>query len=411
MYKYNPLRLKVLNLRAERKSYRAIAKELNINRMTAWRCVNVKPSDSEDWRHYMTKNSSNRSYSDKTKTNLNDKDNLEDYIYQLELENAVLKEALDLLKVDSLSKMTNKDKTILITRLGRKTNYKQSELISFFDIKKSTFFYNKQNLDKVNIREIIAPYVIKIFREIGNSSRGYRFVHYYLANSFGFTVSEKIVRDVMRYYQLKVKYKSKQKKYSSYIGEVDNAPNNLLINDDYTHNFHADNPNEKWVSDITEFKLPSNEKIYLSPIIDLYDSMPISWTIGLKPNAQFANKSLLMACNTLQENERPIIHTDRGGHYRGKEWKQICKKYNLERSMSRKGNAGDNAAAEGFFGRIKNEFFYGRNWDNVSAKEFIDNLDSWLKYYTNSRLKLFEENGNKYYCTIKKHRAIYGYTA
>ena len=409
----NYLKTEILKLRLEGFSYRGIAKKLNIGRMTAWRYTNGKRGSNADGRTYMAKirKSQIRPFDDKNKPKKEDFDSTEDYINQLELENTVLREAIDFLKVESLSTMTNKDKTILIQKLGRKTQYKQSILIRYFNIKKNTYFYHKQQLDKKNIREIIKPTVIKIFKEKGNCSRGYRFVHHNLVNELECTVSEKIVRDVMKNNKLEVLYKKKQKKYTSYKGEIDNAPDNLLINKDYSHDFHADKPNEKWVSDITEFKLPTNEKIYLSPIIDLYDSMPVSWSIGTSPNAKLVNDSLQAACSTLNETEQPIIHTDRGSHYRWPEWKQICKKYFLTRSMSRKGNTGDNAAAEGFFGRLKNEFFYGRDWKNTTVQEFIDKLNLWMEYYKNERLKLFESNEKKFYCTIIEHRIKKGYAA
>lgn len=403
----------ILKLRLEGCSYRIIAKKLNIGRMTAWRYTTGKRGNDTDGRTYMAKKRKLKiqPFDVEKKPNKEDFDSTDDYINQLELENAVLREAVDLLKVGSLSTMTNKDKTILIEKLGRKTQYKQSVLINFFKMKKNTYYYHKQQLNKKNIREIISPTVIKIFKEKGHCSRGYRFVHHNLVNELGCSVSEKIVRDVMRNNQLEVLYKKKQKKYTSYKGEIDNAPDNLLINKDYSHNFHADKPNEKWVSDITEFKLPSNEKVYLSPIIDLYDSMPVSWSIGISPNAKLANDSLRAACSTLKETEQPIIHTDRGSHYRWPEWKQICKKYFLTRSMSRKGNTGDNAAAEGFFGRLKNEFYYGRDWRNTTAQDFIYQLNLWMEYYKNERLKLFEINGEKFYCTINERRIINGYAA
>ena len=130
------------------------------------------------------------------------------------------------------------------------------------------------------------------------------------------------------------------------------APN--LIN----RNFHAEKPNEKWLTDITEFRLPAG-KVYLSPIIDCFDGMAVTWTIGTSPNARLVNSMLDAAISGLREGERPVLHSDRGGHYRWPGWIQRMRMAGLRRSMSAKGCSPDNAACEGFFGRLKNEMFYG----------------------------------------------------
>ena len=108
------------------------------------------------------------------------------------------------------------------------------------------------------------------------------------------------------------------------------------------------------MTDLTEFRIPAG-KVYLSPVIDCYDGMPVSWTIGTSPNAELANRMLRDACSTLGDGEHPIIHSDRGCHYRWPGWIRICGEHKLTRSMSAKGCSPDNAAAEGFFGRLKQE--------------------------------------------------------
>ena len=97
-----------------------------------------------------------------------------------------------------------------------------------------------------------------------------------------------------------------------------------------------------WVTDLAEFSIPAG-KAYLSPVIDCYDGMPVARTIGTSPNAALANGMLLDACSTLKDGEKPIIHSDRGCHYRWPEWIRICKEHGLTRSMSAKGCSPDNA--------------------------------------------------------------------
>lgn len=147
----------------------------------------------------------------------------------------------------------------------------------------------------------------------------------------------------------------RRRKYNSYQGELSVAPENLVNRD-----FHANKPNEKWLTDITEFSIPSG-KIYLSPVIDCFDGMPVSWRMGVSPNANLVNSMLRDAISTLAPEDKPIIHSDRGCHYRWPEWIKIVDDAGLTRSMSRKGCSPDNAACEGFFGHLKNEMFYNRS--------------------------------------------------
>jgi transposase InsO family protein len=178
----------------------------------------------------------------------------------------------------------------------------------------------------------------------------------------------------------------RRKRYSSYHGEIGEAPPNLLRGEDGRHRFSADAPNKVWVSDITEFAIPAG-KVYLSPVLDCFDGMPIGWSASTSPNAELANSSLRKACGWLRGETGTIIHTDRGVHYRWPEWIAVCEGHGLVRSMSRKGCSADNARCEGFFGRLKTEFFDGRDWSGVSVEEFIEELDGYMKWYRDERIK------------------------
>jgi putative transposase len=174
----------------------------------------------------------------------------------------------------------------------------------------------------------------------------------------------------------------KKRKYNAYQGENAPAADNLIKRD-----FHAEAPNVKWITDITEFSIPAG-KVYLSPIVDCFDGLVVSWSIGTSPNAELANSTLDRATKTLKDGEHPLIHSDRGGHYRWPGWISIISKADLKQSMSRKGCLQDNAACEGFFGRIKNEMFYNRSWNEVSLTDFINILDRYLVWYNEKRIKL-----------------------
>ena len=140
------------------------------------------------------------------------------------------------------------------------------------------------------------------------------------------------------------------------------------------------------MTDIAEFSIPAG-KVYLSPIIDCFDGMAVSWAIGTSPNARLANSMLDAAISQLQEGEHPILHSDRGGHYRRPGWIQRMETAGLQRSMPAKGCSPDNAACEGFFGQLKNEMFYGISWEGVTLRQFIPILDSYLQWYDRKRVK------------------------
>lgn len=175
--------------------------------------------------------------------------------------------------------------------------------------------------------------------------------------------------------------KRRRRKYNSYKGEITPAVDNKVARD-----FHADKPNEKWLTDITEFSIRAG-KIYLSPIIDCFDGMPVTWTIGTSPDAELVNTMIQNAISGLASDEKPIIHSDRGCHYRWPEWIRIVTEAGLSRSMSKKGCSPDNSACEGFFGHLKIEMFYGRNWDDYSIPEFIAELNDYLEWYCQDRIK------------------------
>lgn len=177
--------------------------------------------------------------------------------------------------------------------------------------------------------------------------------------------------------------KSKRRRYGSYLGEISPAPDNLLNRD-----FSAGAPNEKWLTDITEFQIPAG-KVYLSPMIDCFDGMVVSWSIGTRPNADLVNTMLDAAIDkACISPERPIVHSDRGAHYRWPGWLSRIADAKLIRSMSRKGCSPDNAACEGFFGRLKIEMFFARDWLSTTVEEFVVALDAYIRWYNGTRIKV-----------------------
>ena len=305
---------------------------------------------------------------------------LESDVYKLQLERDVLEKAGEILKKEkgiNLDKLTNREKVFLIDALRKK--YKLKELLPVLKLSKSSYCYQVQCIKSEDKYKDLRLRIKDIFAT--NKARyGYRRIHCSLKKE-GIVVSEKIVRRIMSEEQLLVKT-SKRRKYNSYKGEIGPEVENVIDRD-----FFADNPNEKWLTDITEFHIPAG-KVYLSPIIDCFDGMAVSWTIGTSPNAELTNSMLRGAIDTLKSSEHPLIHSDRGCHYRWPEWLDLVNGASLTRSMSKKGCSPDNSACEGFFGRLKNEMFYNRNWNHVSIDSFIRELDEYMHWYNEDRIKM-----------------------
>ena len=147
--------------------------------------------------------------------------------------------------------------------------------------------------------------------------------------------------------------------------------------------------NEKWLTDITEFAIPAG-KVYLSPIVDCFDGLLVNWNISTSPDALLVNSMLDDAAKLLSVGEKPIIHSDRGVHYRWPGWIDRMEKNGFIRSMSKKGCSPDNSACEGVFGRIKNEMFYNADWSGVNISEFIGILNDYLYWYNKKIIRIFE---------------------
>lgn len=260
----------------------------------------------------------------------------EDYLYRLNLEIAIREKTGELVKKDPSTdpaSLTNKEKTILIGAL--REMYPLKTLLETFSMSKSSYFYQVEAMVAPDKYEELRGRVTTLFNK-NEGKYGYRPIHALLKKE-DTVVSEKVVRSIMVAEHLKVRRK-KTKKYTSYAGEVTLAPDNIIARD-----FHAGGPNEKWLTDITEFAIPAG-KVYLSPLIDCFDGMAVSWTIGTSPNAEMANSMLEGAISTLSENEKPLVHSDRGGHYRWPGWIKLMEDNGLTRSMSKKGCSPDNSA-------------------------------------------------------------------
>ncbi len=339
-------------------------------------------------------------------------------IDELELQVAVLKELVRDPKADGPGRLSNRQKVELGERLRREHGFSLKELLRALQISKSTYEYQRAAIlaGRAGGEErarAVAERVRHAFEASGRTY-GYRRVRAsILLGADGLEpmrVSEREVRTAMREGAM-VARRTRRRGWSSYAGEPDGRPDNLPLRADGTHDFHADEPGAMLVTDVTEFKA-GGAKVYLSPFVDCFDGMPCSWAMSLHPDSRMCDASLLGALAALPEGASPVVHTDGGGTYRARSWKAICEGHGATRSMSRKGCCPDNARAEGFFGALKEEFYHGRDWSGCTPEEFMGELDAYILWYRDGRLKAFrDERGRVVYDTISGRRAKLGYAS
>lgn len=193
----------------------------------------------------------------------------------------------------------------------------------------------------------------------------------------GHRLNHKTVRKLMTALQLKSPVRGK--KYRSYRGDVGRMAPNLLQRD-----FIAQRPNQKWVTDVTEFRV-GEDKLYLSPVLDLYNGEIIAYALARRAEFTLVKTMLDKALGTLKEGERPLLHSDQGWHYRMAAYQHRLRENGIEQSMSRKGNCLDNAVMENFFGHLKAELYYLQRFDNV--EHLSQEIKSYIDYYNHSRIR------------------------
>ena len=184
------------------------------------------------------------------------------------------------------------------------------------------------------------------------------------------------------------------KKYKSYKGEQGKIAPNLL-----ERNFKATAPNQKWATDITEFNV-AGKKLYLSPIIDLFNQEIISYELTERPVFNQVVMMLKKAFKKIPNNTNLTLHSDQGWQYQMKQYQYLLKEKGIIQSMSRKGNCLDNAIIENFFGTLKSELFYIKKFRTI--EELKNEIKQYIDYYNNDRIK---SNLNK--MSPIKYRAHY----
>ncbi|QYE42954.1 IS3-like element IS1397 family transposase [Escherichia coli] len=290
----------------------------------------------------------------------------------LRAENAYLKAMQEHLLEKKPPGAGEKTKVIRSLRCG----HCQSDLLKAAGLARSTLYYQlslQKAKDKyADVKQLIAS----IFHE-HRGCYGYRRIHCELQKR-GLKFSGKTVRKLMQ--QLGLKSPVRLKKYRSYRGNMGLAAENIL-----QRQFKAEAPCEKWVTDITEFRA-GGQKLYLSPILDLFNGEIVAWETACRPTEELVKRMLNKGLESLAEGEKPLLHSDQGWHYRIKSYQSALADRGVVQSMSRKGNCLDNAVMENFFGHLKEEMYYRRDYRNV--EELENAVNEYITYWNQKRIKL-----------------------
>jgi transposase InsO family protein len=240
---------------------------------------------------------------------------------------------------------------------------------------RSTFYYHIKLLHSDDKYTAIKAIVKEIFHA-HRGRYGYRRITLELRNR-GYIVNHKCVLRLMRVCSLKSEVRAK--KYCSYRGKVGIVARNVLDRD-----FKAIAPNQKWATDVTVFKI-KDAKLYLSPIIDMYNSEIVSYALSESPDFRQITEMLDKAFAKIPDNTNLILHSDQGWQYFMRTYQWRLKSKGILQSMSRKGNCLDNAVIENFFGIVKTELLYLQNFESMA--QFKEELIQYIEYYNNKRIK------------------------
>ena len=254
-------------------------------------------------------------------------------------------------------------------------DYDLDRLLNRMGMARSSFYYHQKQSDLpdkyLEIKELI-----KTIYNQHKGRYGYRRITDELQNR-AIIINHKTVLRLMKL--LGLKSIIRVKKYKSYRGENGKIAPNIL-----ERKFKADAPNQKWATDITEFNISGN-KLYLSPIIDLFNQEIVSYELTERPVFNQVATMLKKAFKKIPNNTNLMLHSDQGWQYQMKRYQCLLKEKGIIQSMSRKGNCLDNAIIENFFGTLKSELFYLNKYKSI--EQLKQEIDKYIIYYNNERIK------------------------
>jgi putative transposase len=250
-------------------------------------------------------------------------------------------------------------------------------LLEAAELSRSTFYYQMHVLANPDKGEADLRERVRAIYEQSQGRYGYRSVTLELVNQ-GETINHKRVQRLMA--EMGLKSRVRVKRYRAFKGAA-----NVVVPNEMDRQFHAELPNQKWVTDVTEFKV-KGMKLYLSPIMDLYNGEIVAYQMKRRPVFDLVGQMLDQAIQKLSPEDRPMIHSDQGWQYQHEKYRHKLQARALKQSMSRRGNCLDNAAMESFFGTLKSEFFYLNSFDSIDSLEA--GLVEYIRYYNEDRVKL-----------------------
>lgn len=249
-------------------------------------------------------------------------------------------------------------------------------LLKIAALARSTFYYQLTASKAGDRHEELKERIQRVYAE-HKGRYGYRRITATLRQT-GTLINHKTVQRLMS--ALRLKSLVRPKKYRSYRGQVGRVAPNLL-----QRQFEASKPNEKWVTDVTEFNV-GGKKLYLSPVLDLYHGEIIAWQTSERPDFALIQKMLDKALRRLRPEESPLLHSDQGWAYQMAAYRHKLAARGLHQSMSRKGNCLDNAAMESFFGTLKSECFRLERFSDID--QLRKGIAEYIRYYNHDRIKL-----------------------
>ena len=253
-------------------------------------------------------------------------------------------------------------------------------LLETAHLARSTYYYQLKQLEGLDKDKEFKDEIQSIFIE-HKGNYGYRRIHLELRNR-GYLVNHKRVQRLMEVLNLQAKMRQKRK-YSSHKGDVGKKADNLI-----QRQFEGSKPMEKCYTDVTEFAIPaSTQKLYLSPVLDGFNSEIIAYHLSTSPNLEQV-KSMLKQAFTEKHYENTILHSDQGWQYQHDSYHRFLESKGVQASMSRKGNSADNGMMESFFGILKSEMFYGYEKSFQSLKQLEQAIVDYIDYYNNKRIKV-----------------------
>ena len=259
------------------------------------------------------------------------------------------------------------------------TEFALEILLKIIKLARSTYYYHLKQLNQVDKDQAIKVEIQAIYDE-HKGNYGYRRMTLELRNR-GYIVNHKKVQRLMRVLALTARIRRKRK-YSSYQGEIGKKADNLI-----QRQFEAAKPMEKCYTDVTEFAIPaSSQKLYLSPVLDGFNSEIIAFNLSTSPNLEQV-KTMLEQAFTEKHYENTILHSDQGWQYQHDSYHRFLESKGIQASMSRKGNSPDNGMMESFFGILKSEMFYGYEKSFQSLNQLKQAIVDYIDYYNNKRIK------------------------